>query len=67
VRFCRDAGLFEGATAVIDGTKVSAAASRKQVMSAAEIAAETVALDRRIAAYLAALNVTDATECNKRR
>jgi transposase len=62
VRFCRDAGLFEGATAVIDGTKVAAAASRKKVMSATEIAAETVALDRKIAAYLAALDASDATE-----
>jgi transposase len=62
VRFCRDAGLFEGATAVIDGSKVTAAASRKKVMSAAEIAAETVALDRKIAAYLAALDASDATE-----
>jgi transposase len=62
VRFCRDAGLFDGATAVIDGSKVAAAASRKKVMSAAEIAAETVALDRKIAAYLAALDAADATE-----
>ncbi len=31
-------------------------------MSAAEIAAETVALDRKIAAYLAALDASDATE-----
>jgi transposase len=62
VRFCRDTGLFDGAQAVIDGTKVKAAASRKKVMSAAEIAAETVVLDRKIAAYLAALDVADASE-----
>ncbi|HZD91464.1 MAG TPA: IS1182 family transposase [Pseudolabrys sp.] len=62
VRFCRDAQLFDGAAVVIDGSKVAAAASRKKVRSAAEVAAEVVALDRKIAGYLAALDVADATE-----
>jgi hypothetical protein len=62
VQFCRKAGLFEGTTAVIDGSKVMAAASRKKIMTAAEVAAETVALDRKIAGYLAALDAADATE-----
>jgi hypothetical protein len=62
VQFCRKAGLFDGTTAVIDGTKVMAAASRKKIMTAAEVAAETVALDRKIAGYLAALDTADTTE-----
>jgi transposase len=64
VQFCRKAGLFEGTTAVIDGSKVMAAASRKKIMTAAEVAAETVALDRKIAGYLAALDTADATEAD---
>lgn len=62
VQFCRDAGLFDGASAVIDGSKVRAAASRKNIMTAAEVAAETVALDRKIAAYLARLDAADEAE-----
>lgn len=62
VQFCRKAGLFEGSTAVIDGSKIAAVASRKKVMTAAEVAAETVALDRKIGAYLAALDTADASE-----
>jgi transposase len=62
VQFCRKAGLFEGSTAVIDGTKVTAAASRRKIMTAAEVAAETRVLDGRIAAYLAALDRADAAE-----
>jgi transposase len=62
VHFCRDQGLFEAARVVIDGTKVQAAASRRRVMTAEAIAAETVALDRRIAAYLAGMDEADATE-----
>jgi transposase len=62
VQFCREAGLFDGSSAVIDGSKVRAAASRKQVMSATEIAAATVELDRKIAAYLARLDAADAAE-----
>lgn len=62
VRFCRDAGLFAGAIATIDGTKLRAAASRKKVMDKAEVAAETAALDRQIGDYLLAMDAADATE-----
>jgi transposase len=62
VRFCRDVGLFDGATATIDGTKVRAAASRKSVIGRKELEAETVELDRRIAAYLAEMDVADQAE-----
>jgi hypothetical protein len=62
VQFCRKAGLFDGTTVVIDGSKVTAAASRKQITTAEEVAAETVALDHKIAAYLAALDAADTTE-----
>jgi transposase len=62
VRFCRQAGLFAAAVAVIDGSKVRAAASRRQVLDEAELAAELVALDRQIGAYLLALDAADASE-----
>ena len=62
VRFCRQAGLFAGAIATIDGTKVRAVASIKRVMTKEAIAAETVALDSRIGDYLLAMDATDAAE-----
>jgi transposase len=62
VRFCREAGVFDGGSAVVDGSKVPAVASRKKVMSAAEVAAATRELDRKIADYLAKLDVADAAE-----
>lgn len=62
VQFCREAGLFDGASAVIDGSKVRAAASPKQIMNAAEIAAATIELDLKIAAWLAKLDIADAAE-----
>src|SRR3954470_23228319 len=62
VRFCRQAGLFAAAVAVIDGSKVRAAASRRQVIEQAELEAELVALDRQIGDYLLALGAADANE-----
>jgi transposase len=62
VRFCRQAGLFAAAVAVIDGSKVRAAASRRQVIEQAELEAELVALDRQIGDYLLALDAADANE-----
>jgi transposase len=62
VRFCRQAGLFAGAIAIIDGTKMRAAASIKRVMTKEAIAAETVALDSRIADYLLAMDAADTAE-----
>jgi transposase len=62
VQFCRDAGLFAGTIAAIDGTKLRAAASRKMVMDKAEVAAETAALDQQIGDYLLAMDAADATD-----
>jgi transposase len=62
VRFCRQAGLFAAAVAVIDSSKVRAAASRRQVIEQAELEAELVALDRQIGDYLLALDAADANE-----
>jgi transposase len=65
VQFCRKAGLFLPAIAVIDGSKVAAAASRKQIMSEPEVAAALVALDCAIATYLADLDSGDAQETDE--
>ena len=64
VQFCREADLFAAqiARVTIDGTKLRAAASRRRVMSQAEVAAEAVALDRRIGDYLLEMNTADAAE-----
>lgn len=62
VRFCRDRGLFAGQIAAIDGSKLRAAASRKQVMSGTAAAAELARLDQAIAEHLAAMDAADAAE-----
>lgn len=61
-RFCREQGLFAAQLVAIDGTKLQAVASRKQVMTAERIAREQAALDARIAAYLAGMDHSDARE-----
>ena len=62
VQFCREANLFAGAIATIDGTKVRAVASGKKVMSKPEVAAEVVKLNREIGDFLLAMDTADATE-----
>lgn len=64
VRFCREANLFAAQVAqvTVDGTKLRAAASRKRIMSKADVVAETVELDRRIGDYLLAMDDADAAE-----
>lgn len=63
-QFCRLQGLFAAQLVAIDGTKLQAVASRKQVMTRARLAREQVAIEARIKDYLAALNTTDAEEAH---
>lgn len=62
VLFCRDQGLFAARLVALDGSKFRAAASTKRIMGRREIAEEAARLDRRIAAYLAGLDESDAGE-----
>lgn len=59
IRFCREQALFGAELLAIDGTKVWAVASRKQVMTPARIARMTAAIDRKVAEYLAAMDEAD--------
>lgn len=62
VQFCRETGLFQARLVALDGSKFQAAASRKRVMNAKRIAAETAQLERSIATYLSGLDQQDAGE-----
>src|SRR5262245_61163486 len=62
VRFCRDHSLFGAKVLAVDGTKIAAVASRKQVMTPKRIDAMDKAIERKIAEYLAALDVADREE-----
>src|SRR5882757_8266512 len=62
IRFCREQSLFGAELLAIDGTKIAAVASRKQVMTPAKIAKMNAAIDRRIAEYLASMDEADREE-----
>ncbi len=62
VLFARETGLIAGEVAAIDGTKLAAAASRRRVMSADDIAEAMRKLDEKIAAFLADMDARDAAE-----
>lgn len=57
--FCREQALFGAELLAIDGTKIAAVASRKQVMTPKRIAKMTAAIDGKIAEYLAAMDEAD--------
>jgi transposase len=59
IRFCREQSLFGAELLAIDGTKIAAAASRKQVITPKRLAKMNAALERKIAEYLAAMDATD--------
>ena len=60
-RFCRDLDLIGNELLAIDGTKIQAVASRKQVMTPKRIAKMTAAIDAKIAdAEIADTEITDA-------
>lgn len=62
VRFCREQALVDGTLLAIDGTKIDAVASRKQVVTSKELEKATAAVDRKIAAYLAQMDEADRDE-----
>jgi len=62
IRFCREQSLFGAELLAIDGTKIAAVASRKQVMTPKRIEKMNEAIDRRIADYLASMDEADRQE-----
>ena len=60
--FCREQSLFGGELLAIDGTKIAAVASRKQVFRPKRIAKMNEAIDGKIAEYLAAMDEADRQE-----
>lgn len=62
VRFCREQALVGGRVLAIDGTKIDAVASRKQVVTPKTLAKASAAVDRKIAEYLAQMDEADRTE-----
>jgi transposase len=62
VRFCRDQSLYGGALLAIDGSKVEAVASRKKVITPQSLEKKMASIDRKIAAYLAAMDEADRGE-----
>jgi transposase len=62
IRFCREQSLFGAELLAIDGTKIAAVASRKQVMTPQRIEKMNAAIDRKIADYLASMDEADRQE-----
>ena len=62
IRFCREQSLFGAELLAIDGTKIAAVASRKQVMTPQGIEKMNAAIDRKIAEYLASMDEADRQE-----
>src|SRR5580698_5134237 len=62
IRFCREQSLFGAELLAIDGTKVAAVASRKQVITPKRIEKINAAIDRKIAGYLASMDEADREE-----
>ncbi len=59
IQFCREQSLFGAELLAIDGTKIAAVASRKQVMTPQRIEKMNAAIDRKIADYLASMDEAD--------
>jgi transposase len=59
IEFCRGQSLLGGEVAAIDGSKIEAVASRKQVITPASLEKTKAALDRKIAAHLEAMDEAD--------
>jgi transposase len=62
VAFCRTQALFGSELLAIDGTKIGAVASRKQVITPKSVAKASAALEHKIAAHLAAMDEADHEE-----
>jgi transposase len=61
-RFCRGQQLFGGELLAIDGTKIQAVASRKQVITPKRVQEQIAALDAKVEDYLATLDEADRHE-----
>jgi transposase len=61
-RFCREQSLFGAELLAIDGTKIAAVASRKQVITPEQIKKRDAAIERKIAGYLATMDEADRQE-----
>lgn len=59
VRFCRDQSLYGGVVLAIDGTKIEAVASRKQVITPKSLEKKMASIDSKIAEYLVAMDEAD--------
>lgn len=62
IRFCREQALFGAELQAIDGTKIAAVASRKQVVTPEKIKERDEAIERQIAEYLARMDEADRQE-----
>jgi transposase len=62
MRFCREQSLFGAELLAIDGTKIAAVASRKQVITPEQIKKRDAAIERKIAEYLATMDEADRQE-----
>lgn len=62
IAFCREQALFGAELLAIDGTKIAAVASPKQVITPARIAKRSEAVERKIGDYLAAMDAADREE-----
>lgn len=62
IRFCREQSLFGAELLAIDGTKIAAVASRKQVVTPQRIEKMNAAIDRKIAEHLASMDEADRQE-----
>jgi transposase len=62
IAFCRKQALFGAELLAIDGTKIAAVASRKQVITPERIAKQSEAIERKINDYLAAMDAADREE-----
>jgi transposase len=62
IQFCREQSLFSVELVAVDGTKIAAVASRKQVITPQRLAKQSAAIERKIAAYLAEMDAADRQE-----
>src|SRR3981189_2753089 len=62
IRFCREQSLFGAELLAIDGTKIAAVASRKQVITPKQIEKMNASIECKIADYLASMDEADREE-----
>jgi len=62
IGFCRKQSLYGGEILAIDGSKIEAVASRKQVITPKSLAKKAASIDRKIAEYLVAMDEADREE-----